>query len=139
LDSDEQPNAHWEDVKDQLSQAGVRPPAELNPNGCIFHNDPTIGVWIMPNNKSVGELENFVLEMVPEDDSIWPVSVEYINNIPEKERKFRAEKTDKAKLHAWLSTRKEPGRMGAAIGAEDLGVSNQLSTSFLNWLEKLFM
>jgi len=138
LDADDRLDDHWKEVRTRLKKAGVKPPDKLNPNGYIFGNDPTIGVWIMPNNMSAGELENFVMEMVPSDDPIWPISGRYIDSIPKDKRKFAIAKTDKARLHAWLSTRKEPGRMGAAIGAGDLDMSNQSSANFLNWLENLF-
>lgn len=138
LDADDQLDDHWKGVRARLKQAGVMPPDKLSQNGCIFGDELTVGVWIMPNNMSNGELENFVIEMVPEDDPIWPMSEQYIDSIPKDKRKFAIAKTDKTILNVWLSTRKEPGRMGAAIGAGDLDVSNRLSASFLHWLENLF-
>ena len=92
----------------------------------------------MPDNLSTGELENFIIKMVPDLDPIWPLAKQFIDAIPENERKFRNDKVDKAKLHAWLSSRKAPGKMGAAIGAGDLELSNQLTKRFFDWLEKLF-
>ncbi len=138
LDADEDLNGHWMKVKEELIRAGVAPPDRLSRDGCIFGDGLIVGVWVMPNNVSSGELENFVIEMLPVDDSVWPLAVKYIDSVPENERKFRIEKSDKAKLHAWLSTRKKPGRMGAAIRADDLIVTNQLSKSFLRWLESLY-
>ncbi len=92
----------------------------------------------MPDNKSHGELEDFAAQMIPEDDPVWPSSREYIANIPVKDRKFDSDKTPKAELFAWLATRKNPGRMGAAIGADDLSLDNQPSKKFLKWLTELF-
>ena len=97
-----------------------------------------IGIWLMPDNESSGELEDFAAKMVPEDDPVWPSSREYIANIPEENRKFDSDKAPKAELFAWLATRKEPGRMGAAIGADDLSLNNQSSKTFLKWLTALF-
>ena len=76
--------------------------------------------------------------MMPDDDAIWPSSQSYINNISTPDRKFSPEKTDKAKLYAWLATRREPSRMGAAINANDLETNGPLCRSFLEWLTKLF-
>ena len=36
----------------------------------------------MPDNKSNGELEDFVIKMKPTDDAIWPRAQTYINRIP---------------------------------------------------------
>ena len=92
----------------------------------------------MPDNKSQGELEDFVLGMIPYSDTIWPLSESYVADIPESDRKFRTVKTDKAKLYAWLAARREPGRMGAAVGAGDLEVTSPLCQNFLIWLTRLF-
>ena len=138
LDADDDLNGHWIKVREELIRAGVAPPDRLSRDGCIFGDGLIVGVWVMPNNISSGELENFVIEMLPVDDSVWPLAVKYIDSVPENERKFRIEKSDKAKLHAWLSTRKRPGKMGAAIRADDLIVANQLSKNFLRWLEDLY-
>lgn len=92
----------------------------------------------MPDNESPGELEDFAAKMVPASDPVWPSSREYIANIPDEERKFDSGKAPKAELFAWLATRREPGRMGAAIGADDLSLDNQPSKTFLKWLTDLF-
>lgn len=107
--------------------------------GTIINNSkPRIGIWLMPCNVSPGELEDFAVGMVPEDDPIWPSSRQYISSIPQQHRKFHDEKTPKAELFAWLATRKNPGRMGAAIGAGDLSLDNEPSNTFLTWLTELF-
>ena len=92
----------------------------------------------MPDNKSPGELEDFAAKIVPKDDSVWLLSEKYIENIPKNERKFAPDKMPKAKLFAWLAARKEPGRMGAAVGAGDLTLNNELGGKFLKWLSELF-
>ena len=99
---------------------------------------PRIGIWLMPDNKSQGELEDFVLHMMPGGDNIWPLSHKYINDIPIPARAFVPAKTDKATLYAWLATRKDPEHMGAAVGAHELEVNGQLCQEFLTWLAKLF-
>lgn len=138
LDADDDLDGHWISVREKLRQAELIPPDQLDGNGCIFSSGMTVGVWIMPDNLSTGELENFIIEMVPDLDPTWPLAKQFIDAIPENDRKFRNDKVDKAKLHAWLSSRKAPGKMGAAIGAGDLELSNQLTKRFFGWLEKLF-
>ena len=92
----------------------------------------------MPNNESPGELEDFVSRMVPDGDPVWPLSESYIDGIPADIRKFTAKKAQRAKVYAWAATRRQPGRMGAAIEAGDLEVDGDLATSFLEWLQRLF-
>ena len=92
----------------------------------------------MPDNTSPGEVEDFVRRMIPDNDTVWSFAHNYIEGIPQVARKFERVKTDKAKLYAWLSTRKEPSRMGAAIGADELQLNGTLCQNFLTWLTKLF-
>ena len=92
----------------------------------------------MPDNTAPGELEDFVIHMIPAGDPVWPRSQVYIDDIPEAERKFSEGKIQRAKLHAWLATRKEPRKMGSAIGAWHLDTNAPLCQNFLAWLTKLF-
>ena len=99
---------------------------------------PRVGIWLMPNNTSSGELENFVSEMIPDNDPVWPRSECYIDGIPVKDRKFTEKKILRAKIHAWLAAREDPKQMGLAIRACDLHVDGTLSTTFADWLRNLF-
>ena len=92
----------------------------------------------MPDNKSSGELEDFVQQMIHPDDPVWPRSVSYIEGIPKKERKFRGNKEMKAKVYAWLSTIEPSGLMGYAISSGNLHCDGRLCKSFVAWIKKLF-
>ena len=81
---------------------------------------PRVGIWLMPDNQSLGELEDFVAQMIPDNDPVWPLSQDYISRIPEEHREFAENKTSTAEVYAWLATREDPRQMGAAIGARDL-------------------
>lgn len=140
VDADGDLVKRWEQVKKAFPEELLLPSLP-NPAGTIVGEQPDhprIGIWLMPDNRSAGELEDFVLQMVPNGDTVWPLSTDYIERIPASDRKFTPEKTDKAKLHAWLAARKEPGRMGAAVGAGDLEVTGSLGRDFLSWLARLF-
>lgn len=141
LDADRDLQDCWAKLKEHFSRAEVQLPSEPSPIGTIVWEQdyrPRVGIWLMPDNKSQGELEDFALRMVSCDDPIWPLSRSYIENIPEGDRKFEVAKADKAKLHAWLAARREPGRMGAAVGSGDLETNGSLCDEFFAWLVKLF-
>ena len=92
-----------------------------------------------PDNRYPGELEHFVKSMIPEKDPVWPRSEQYIDSIPESDRKFPPGKEMKAKIYAWLATTKAPGRrMGTAITARMLDVDGPLARKFADWLRRLF-
>lgn len=142
LDADDDMQARWQAVTDRLRRVENLDlpdfPAQPGPNGTIIEGSPRIGIWLMPDNRSLGELEEFVAQMIPDGDSVWPLSEAYIESIPEVERKFAAGKIHRAKVHAWLATREDPRPMGLAIRAGDLDTTAENSTAFVNWLRKLF-
>lgn len=44
----------------------------------------------------------------------------------------------RAKVHAWLATREEPLKMGAAIGAGSLDAAAPAAKGLADWLTALF-
>ena len=71
---------------------------------------PRIGVWLMSYNdlEQGGELEDFVVEMVPKGDPILPMAQKYIDSISIDDQPFSPGKRSKAVIHAWLATRSQP-------------------------------
>ena len=141
VDANDDLNARWSAVANRLREGNIEVPRTPEPTGTLIEGPsrtPRVGIWLMPDNTSPGELENFVSEMIPNDDPVWPRSQSYIDGIPKSDRKFIEKKVPRAKVHAWLATREEPRKMGAAIGARDLRVDGTLSTAFANWLRQLF-
>ena len=92
----------------------------------------------MPDNDSNGELEDFVIQMIPDNDDVWPLVESYIDGIPPKSQKFKLSKIQRAKLYAWLSTRESPDRMGLAVTKGDLDLRGKLTKQFADWLTNLF-
>ena len=138
VDANDDLNARWEAIQDRLTQTDITPPKELKPEGTIIEGRPRIGIWIMPDNCSDGELENFVEKLLPANDPVWPLAKCYIDGIPSCDRKFKSGKIQRAKIHAWLATREEPRKMGAAIGVGDLDATAQIAKKFIKWLQRLF-
>ncbi|MXX97345.1 MAG: hypothetical protein F4065_09005 [Rhodothermaceae bacterium] len=140
VDSNDKPIDRWKSIAHRIKNAAeIQIPRKPKPNGTIINNvRPRIGIWLMPDNASPGELEDFISRLVPEGDAIWPRANQYINEIPEGDRKFKERKESKAKVHAWLATRKEPHRMGTAITAGDLDLATPIAKGFHRWLHQLF-
>ena len=140
VDADDSVEDRWRSVTDRLRKAGVSV-GNPKPGGTIIGELdllPRVGVWIMPDNRSPGELEDFIQTMIPSDDSVWPLSRRYIEGIPGEERLFSDKKESRAKVHAWLAARERPRLMGAAIGAHDLLVDQEPCQSLVAWLRRLF-
>lgn len=142
LDADESISDRWADVVSRLEEAGITGvPDGPEPGGVCIEGSarlPRVGIWVMPDNESPGELEDFVSRMVPDGDPVWPLSKSYIDGIPADIRQFTDKKAHRATVYAWAATRRQPGRMGAAIQAGDLDTDGELATRFLEWLRHLF-
>ena len=141
IDANDDLDARWNAVAHRLRGEDIEVPRTPERTGTVIDETirtPRIGIWLMPDNQSTGELEDFVSQMIPDGDPVWPRSERYIDGIPEEFRKFSEKKTQRARIHAWLATREDPRQMGAAIGTGDLHVDARLSTEFADWLRELF-
>ena len=140
IDADDDLQDRWDELVERLSEEGIQIPGRPNPLGTIVNtaDGPSIGIWVMPDNGSPGELEDFVQKMIPARDAVWPKSQTYINQIPVELRKFRPGKLLRAQVYAWLATREIPGRMGASIGAGDLNIDIENCNNFVDWLRRIF-
>ena len=142
-DADDYPKGRWQAIGDRLRKAGIELPSFPQPEGVVIPGDPSaglprVGVWMMPNNESLGELEDFLAEMIPKDDAVWPLAREYIDGIPPGHREFQEGKTLRAQVHAWLAARENPRQPGLAIKARDLAIGGPLCVRFTAWLRDLF-
>lgn len=142
LDADDDLESRWRAVAARLRQEEHLELGDLpdrpEPSGTIVEGRLRVGIWLMPDNRTGGELEDFVAGMIPADDPVWPRAEDYIDGIPALARKFAGRKTQRAKVHSWLAAREEPRLMGIAIKTGDLDAGVPNSTAFVNWLRRLF-
>lgn len=139
VDADDDFNNRWKEIIDALSKYGVSTPETPTRSGTIIPSKnklPKIGIWIMPDNESNGELEDFVFKMISKNDKVIPLAQKYISDITENHQKF-AHKRTKAELFAWLANTKKPGRIGASIGADNFDIHSSNSNEFVKWLQQL--
>ena len=145
LDANDDLDARWQAVTGRLNRLRQEDhfdlpdlPAQPKPGGTIINGRLRIGIWLMPDNRSTGELEDFVGSMIPSGDPVWPRAEAFIDSIPKDDRKFAPGKIQRAKVHAWLAARESPRPMGLSIRAGDLDTNVSNSTTFVNWLRELF-
>ena len=136
-DANDDINARWQSIRSRMPDR-INLPDRPVAGGVIVENQPRVGIWLMPDNASPGELEDFVQQMIPTDDAVWPLAEQYIDAIPAPDRKFPPGKTSRAKLYAWLAARQDPRRMGEAIRTRDLATTGALCQQFAAWLRTLF-
>ena len=131
LDANDDLYARWSAVSNRLREEEIEVPESPEAGGTILDGTPRIGIWLMPDNTSSGELEDFVSKMIPDDDPVWPLSQGYIDGIPVAHRKFTGKKIQRAKPPCLAGNQGGiPDRWLPPLVAGDLQVDGQLSTTF---------
>ena len=144
IDADQDLNARWRKVKSILRRADYENfPDAPDENGTIVKQEfkPDFGVWIMPDNKIRGMLEDFLSFLVPKNDQVWEKAVECSKAVLDMEDEtFPEIHLSKAQIHAYLAWQKDPGKpFGQAITAKYLRADNPNCEKFVGWLNKLFV
>ncbi|MEL4896031.1 DUF3226 domain-containing protein [Crocosphaera sp. Alani8] len=143
VDADQDLQARWQAIRDKLKSVGYdNTPKNPCPEGLIYEQEelPKIGVWIMPNNKLTGELEDFVSYLIADDDQLKDKANEILDELEKLEiNGYNKGDRAKAMIHTWLARQKQPGMpMGLSITANVLKYDNGVLQAFINWLNKLY-
>lgn len=141
VDADDDLDARWSSLRNVLVKAGYTVPVQPDPEGLVVSvwRQPTVGVWLMPDNTVPGMLEHFVSFLVPSNDPLWPRAGECVDRIPADERRFSSQHEIKARVHTWLAWQEDPGTpMGQAITKCYLDGEAPHAQRLLAWLRRLF-
>jgi hypothetical protein len=137
VDADIDISSRWTSLRNILSAKGYTTPANIESIGLVLQDDtrivPFVGVWIMPDNKIPGILEDFVQYLIPENDTLRDYSLECVKKLPEK--RFKDSYYSKAEIHTWLAWQEEPGTpMGLAVTKKYLSNIDSAKT-FIHMVE----
>lgn len=143
IDADADLAARWQSICDRLVYAGYPDvPAQPDHGGTILEPLdgsplPKVGVWIMPDNRNPGILENFLRFLVPQSDALFDHATDCVNSIPNPP--FSQNDVPKAVMHTWLAWQEDPGRpYGTSITARFLNHKVPEVDTLIDWLERLF-
>ena len=125
LDADIAPMDRWNAVRTRLSPSGLSLPDSPRSEGTIIEgHGKRFVVWLMPDNRSPGKLEDFLAVLIPPEDRCWP---------------WAEQATLKARIHTWLAWQQEPGLpFGTAITAATFAHNATLATTFVKWMTQLY-
>lgn len=105
---------------------------------------PKVGMWMMPNNKDTGEIEDFLSYMIHPKDHCWKHAQDYVETILQERKRFpgykviKENKALKAKIHAWLAVQEKPNRPpGEAIKRNYFNSNAPMAQPFQRWLGNL--
>ncbi len=141
LDADTDLARQWARVTRVLDTHGCYAvPAAPSTDGTIVEttDGKKIGIWVMPDNKSAGALEDFVGNLIAERDTLWTKARADVDAIPKDDRRFKETYLSKAHVHTWLAWQEEPGtRMGETFKKKYLDPNHTQATAFVNWVRRL--
>lgn len=146
VDANSSLDSRWQSLTDRLKGLEIGysnvsdNPAE---NGLILERDnflPKLGIWVMPNNKLVGKIENFIRLLVStEKENLWQIVENTVNAIPNEEKLFADKDIIKAQVHTFLAWQDEPGRpMGESITRRYFQTDAPEALNFVEWIRRLF-
>ena len=143
IDADQNPDGRWQAIRDRLVDAGYQNvPGHPDPSGTILEPAqgsplPQVGVWVMPDNKSRGILENFLSHLVPQPNGLFDYATNCVEHLPDIG--FIDNDKPKAVIHTWLAWQKEPGRpYGTSIRAGFLDHDVPVVDVLVFWINRLF-
>lgn len=142
IDADTDIAVRWQALRDRLVAFGYHtvPETPLSA-GTIIDEDgqPVVGVWLMPDNKIPGMLEDFVSPLVPQGDMLWPIAEDILQRVIKVDCRFPPTQTIKAHIHTWLAWQEEPGKpMGQAITKRYLKAEAPYAQQLMTWIRQLF-
>lgn len=143
VDADADPAARWQQLIEVLSPLGYALPAEPQEGGTILPAPspvrPRLGLWLMPDNRAAGMLEDFLLRLADEGDALIERAQAVVDGIPASERRFVDPHRSKAVVHTWLVWQEQPGTsLGLAMTRRYLEPSREPALAFRTWLLELF-
>ena len=142
LDADEDPRDRWKAVSDRLSGVGLALPNEIPREGFVGDAgsfQARVGVWLMPDNRRSGALEELLQDLVSSNDSVLPVAEQSTQRAKEQGARFADSAKRKAVLHAWLAWQARPGLpYGSAIRARYFGHDSAAALAFVEWFKRVF-
>jgi len=132
--------AKWEAVRNRLLPEGYALPDDPREEGTIICSPgkATIGIWLMPDNRIDGMLEDFCARLAPAS------AIEYaMECVVESQARgistFKNVHTTKAAIHTYLAWQDEPGMpLGQAVSAKALDPTHEIAGTFKDFLLELF-
>ncbi len=145
LDADKSAISTWQSVCAVLQKSGYTDlPKTPGAEGTVIESAdpdlPKVGIWIMPDNSSTGEIEDFFLQLIDSQDFRLDHarnSVGYL--IDQRPDLLDNSNRSKAEAHTWLAWQQEPGRsMGVALKSNWANAKHPLAISLSQWFSRTF-
>ncbi len=148
LDADSDLQERWKEIIKAFKSANITIPENPSPQGLILEPPSgegeylveRIGVWIMPDNISTGNLESFISELIPITNRCWQYTEEVVAEAINRGAPVSSKRTLEAKVYTWFSWQEDPGiEFGIAIRDRIIHHDQGIAPSLVSWFKNLFL
>jgi hypothetical protein len=141
VDADANAAGRWRRIRDLLAQKIPDLPTVLPPDGLVHAavDVPRVGVWIMPDNQSMGMLETLMVQVRGGATEVADHAVCVTRRAAELGAPFTAAHHAKAVLATWLAWQEPPGlRFHDAARKRLFRADVEALAPFVMWFRRLF-
>ncbi len=143
FDADDKPAAgRYTSIRKQCLDIFPSLPATMPSIGLVAQNteQKRLGVWIMPDNLSPGDLETFLRYFVPDQsESVWKSATVAVIEARKLGACWRDCHQAKANLYTWLAWQDPPSQKpGEALTKKILNPYSSNGDQFLGWFRSLY-
>jgi len=142
IDADKNALGRWNQIRERCREQFDDLPDEIPESGLnVIHCEgPRFGVWIMPDNRFSGMLEDFLARLIPHDQgNLYELARNCVAEARHHGAPFKETHGTKAEIHTWLAWQDEPGKqLHQAVDHQVLDPERPESRAFVNWFRHLF-
>ena len=142
VDANGNSSRRWTQIKMRCQDLFDDLPDDMPDNGlvCVDSNGIRFGVWIMPNNRFSGALEDFLIDLIPaESEDLYALAEHCVSEAAKSGAPFKTAHKSKAKIHTWLAWQDQPGKqLHHAVNNRVLDPEKPESRLFVGWFRSLF-
>ena len=134
--------ARWDELKTRCDSEFAGLPDRIPAEGLhLVHSlGPRFGVWIMPDNRFEGMLEDLLVRLVPDySGDLYDLARNCVATARSKDAPFKDAHERKAEIYTWLAWQDPPGlRLHEAVKHRVLDPTRPESRRFVDWFRRLF-
>lgn len=143
VDANGDASARWNRIKKHCDDQFEDLPERIPQNGLKtvhLETGARFGVWIMPDNRFSGMLEDFLIRLIPEDSQdLYELAGKCVAEAARSGAPFKDVHKTKAEIYTWLAWQDEPGRqLHEAVHHRVLDPERPESQPFVHWFRHLF-
>ena len=142
VDADGDAAARWDELRTSLGRDFAGLPDEIPAEGLrvVHGGKPRFGVWIMPDNRCEGMLEDLLVRLIPNDaTALYEMARKCVGEAKSNRAPFRDVHERKAEVCTWLAWQDPPGlRLHEAVSKRVLDPTRPESSGFVTWFRSLY-